>query len=146
MLEHLHKQLFAGVFQSTCSEKFHNIHRKTLVSESLIDKVADLKAYKKRLLHRFLPVNIAKFALFIEHFWWLLLHLFNKVAGLKTSNVIKKRLQHRYFPVKSAKVWTTPFFTEHDWWLLLNFSGPNKCRFLFKPIILEYSFKQSELL
>ena len=28
----------------------------------------------------------------------------------------------------------------------LNFSAPNKCRFLFKPIIFEYSFKQSELL
>ena len=27
-----------------------------------------------------------------------------------------------------------------------NFSAPNKCRFLFKPIIFEYSFKQSESL
>ena len=70
---YLQKQLFIGVFQSRFSLKFHNIHRKTPVSESLFHKVAGLKAYnfnKKRLLQRCFPVNIAKFlrtALFIEH-------------------------------------------------------------------------------
>ena len=45
--------------------------------------------------------------------------LFNKVAGLKTCNIIKKRLQHRYSPVKflrttlsqktsSGCFWTNP--------------------------------------
>ena len=125
-MEYLQKQLFIGVFQSGCSQKYHKIHKKTPVLEFLFDKVAGLKAYnfnKKRLLHRCFPVNIAKFlrtALFIEHLWWLLLYLFNKVAGLKTSNVIKKKLKHRCFPVKFAKVLRTPFFTEHLWWLLLN--------------------------
>ena len=118
MLEYLQKQLFIGVFQSRCSKKFHNIHRKTPVLKSLFDKVAGLTAHnfnKKRLLHRCFPVNIAKFlrtGLFIEHFWWLLLYLFNKVAGLKISNVIKKRPQHRCFPVKFAKVLRTPFFNK----------------------------------
>ena len=96
------------------------------MSEPLFDKVAALKAYnfnKKRLLHRFFPVNVAKSlrkALFIEHLWWLLRYLFNKVTGLKTSNVIKKRLQHRCFPVKFANVLRTSFFAEHLRWLLLN--------------------------
>ena len=38
------KQPFAGVFQNRCSKKFHNIHRKTPVSESLFNKNAALKA------------------------------------------------------------------------------------------------------
>ena len=69
--------------------------------------------FKKRLLHRCFPVNIAKFlrtALFIEHFWWLHLYLLNKVAGLKTSNVIKKKLQLSCFPVKFVEVLRAPFF------------------------------------
>ena len=84
------------------------------MSESLFGKVAGLKAYnfdKKQLLHSCFPVNIAKFlrtALFTEHLWWLLLYLFSKVTGLKTSNVIK-RLQQKCLPVKFAKVLRTPF-------------------------------------
>ena len=30
--------------------------------------------------------------------------IFNKVAGLKSCNVIEKRLQHRCFPVNIAQV------------------------------------------
>ena len=44
--------------------KVCNIHRKTSVLESLFSKVATLEAcnfIKKRLQHRFFPVNIAKF-------------------------------------------------------------------------------------
>ena len=36
------KQPFADVLQNRCSWKFHNIHRKTLVFESLFNKVAGL--------------------------------------------------------------------------------------------------------
>ena len=46
--------------------------------------------------------------------------LFNKVAGLKTCNIIKKRLQHRHFPAKFVKFLRTPVFTKHLRWLLLN--------------------------
>ena len=35
--------------------------------------------------------------------------LFNKVAGLKTRNLIKKRLQHRHFPVNIEKFLRTAF-------------------------------------
>ena len=42
------------------SNKFHNIHRKMLVLESLFNKVA-WKFIKKRLQHRCFPVNISKF-------------------------------------------------------------------------------------
>ena len=60
-------------FKKGVLKKFHNIHRKTPVLESLFSKVAGLKAcnfIKKRLQHRCFPVNIAKFlraAIFIEH-------------------------------------------------------------------------------
>ena len=41
--------------------------------------------------------------------------LFNRGAGLKTSNFIEKRLQYRYFPVNIAKLSKTAFFREHLW-------------------------------
>ena len=47
-----------------CSLKFRNIHRKTLVLESLFNNVAGLQGcnfLKKRLQHRCFPVNIGKF-------------------------------------------------------------------------------------
>ena len=52
---YLQKQLLVGVFQSRFSEKSHNIHRKTAVSESLFHKVAGLKTssvIEKRPQHR----------------------------------------------------------------------------------------------
>ena len=42
--------------------KFHNIHKKTLLLDSVFNKVAGLQALlKKRLKHRCFHVNIAKF-------------------------------------------------------------------------------------
>ena len=58
---YLQKQLLVGVFQSRFSEKSHNIHRKTAVSESLFHKVAGLKTssvIEKRPQHR---SNLRKF-------------------------------------------------------------------------------------
>ena len=52
---------------------------KTSAWESLLNKVADLKArsfIKKRLQHKCFRVNFRKFfktPFFTEHFWWLLL-------------------------------------------------------------------------
>ena len=49
------KQSLGGVLWKGCSEKFHKIHRKTLVLESLFNKVAGLRPAtlsKKRLQHR----------------------------------------------------------------------------------------------
>ena len=45
--------------------------------------------------------------------------LFNKVAGLRSVNLLKKRLCHRCFPVIFAKFLRTPLFTEHLRRLLL---------------------------
>ena len=45
--------------------------------------------------------------------------LFNKVAGLLTSNFIKKWLKRRCFPVNVANFLRTAFFIEHLRWLLL---------------------------
>ena len=76
----LQKQPFADVFQNRCSYEFRNIHRKTTVLESLLNKVVDLtdcNFIKKRLQHWCFPVNFAKFlrkAFFTKHFWWLLLY------------------------------------------------------------------------
>ena len=44
-------------YEKSCSQKFHTIHRKTPVPESLFNKVE----LKKRLWHRCFPVNFAKF-------------------------------------------------------------------------------------
>ena len=63
------KHLFADVLQNRFSLKFPNIHGKTPVLEFLFNK--------KKLQHKCLPVNIAKFlrtAFFIEYLWWLLLN------------------------------------------------------------------------
>ena len=60
---------------------FCNIHKKTLVLESLFNEVAGLNAcnfIKKRLQHKFFPVNIAKFfrtAILVEHLCWLLMYM-----------------------------------------------------------------------
>ena len=40
------KQPCADVLQNRCSEKFRNIHRKTLVLGSLFNNVEDLKLYE----------------------------------------------------------------------------------------------------
>ena len=54
----------SDVLQNRCFEKFHNIHRKTHVLESLFNITPGLKAcnfIKGRLQHMCFPVNIAKF-------------------------------------------------------------------------------------
>ena len=83
------KQPFTDVLQNRHSLKFRNNHTKTLVLESLFNKVAELKGcsfIKQRLQHRYFHVNIAKFlrtAFFIKHLRWLLL---NKVkTNLKST-------------------------------------------------------------
>ena len=82
---HLQKQSFADVHQNRCSWKFWKLYKKALVLESFFlrtknKKTAMLKAFnfKKRLQRRCFPVRFLKFLktpFFIEHVWWLLLHL-----------------------------------------------------------------------
>ena len=60
----IQKQPPAVFCERRCSWKFHKIHRKTPAPESLLSKVAGLRhanLLKKRLAHRCLPVNFAKF-------------------------------------------------------------------------------------
>ena len=50
-------------YKKRCSYKFRKIHRKTPVPESLFNKVAALRPatlLKKRLWHRYFPVNFVK--------------------------------------------------------------------------------------
>ena len=44
---------------------------------------------------------------------------FNKVAGVRSANLLKMSLWHRYFPVNFAKFLRTLFLTDHLWWPLL---------------------------
>ena len=44
---------------------------------------------------------------------------FNKVAGLRSANLLKMSLWHRYFPVNFAKFLRTLFLTDHLWWPFL---------------------------
>ena len=70
------KQSFADVLQS-----FGKFHRKTLVLETFLNKVAGLKPWnfiEKRLQHRCFPVKFARLfriALFTDHLRWLLLKM-----------------------------------------------------------------------
>ena len=45
--------------------------------------------------------------------------LFNKVAGLRTVNLLKKRFWYKCFPVNFLKFLKTPSIIEHLRWLLL---------------------------
>ena len=57
------KQLPEVFYKKRCSYKFRKIHRKTPVPESLFNKVAALRPatlLKKRLWHRYFPVNFVK--------------------------------------------------------------------------------------
>ena len=57
------KAATGDALQKSCSSKFNNIHRKTFVLESFLNKITGLQAYnftKKRLQHTYFPVNIAK--------------------------------------------------------------------------------------
>ena len=56
LLLDLQKQSFADALQNRCSEKFHNIVRKIPVLDLFL-----IKFIKRRLQHRYFPVNIAKF-------------------------------------------------------------------------------------
>ena len=70
-------QVFSIPCFYSCFQKFCNIYRKT----------------HKRLQHRCFPVNIAKFlrpAFFMEHLWWLLLHL------QKSYNLVWEELYIHY--------------------------------------------------
>ena len=74
-------------FEIRCSQKFHKIHRKPLVPESLFNTVAGLRPanlLKKRLQHRCFHVNFAKFPItpFLQNTsGWLLLQW--RVQGQK---------------------------------------------------------------
>ena len=84
------KTLFATKFRSSRSEvfckkvvlrNFAKFTGKHLCQSLFFNKVAGLRPVtllKKRLWHRYFPVNFPKFLrtpLFIEHIWWLLLEV-----------------------------------------------------------------------
>ena len=52
-----------------------------------------------------------------KHLWQSL--FFNKVAGVRSANLLKMSLWHRYFPVDFAKFLRTLSLTDHLWWPLL---------------------------
>ena len=83
------KQPFTDVFQNRCSQKFHYIHRKTSLLESLF--------IKKKLQHRCFPVYIAKFlrTFPIEHLWWLLLSW--DLNQISNANLNKNKKIFLYF-------------------------------------------------
>ena len=61
---YIQEQPFKDFLENQIFKIFYNIHRKTPVLESLLNKVADLKVHnfiEKRLENRYFPVNIEKF-------------------------------------------------------------------------------------
>ena len=51
---------------------------------------------------------------------------FNKVSGLRLTNLLKKRPWHRCFSANFVKFWRAPFIIEGLWWLLLKYSVKTK--------------------
>ena len=114
--------------------KFHKIHWKTPVLESLFNKVAGLKAYnliKKRLRHRCFPVNIAKLlrtAFFIEQLWWLLLDFLQNLLKTTVKKIIfqysfsQKFLRNYFLVLAEAFLKITPLPVFRSFCLSLNMS------------------------
>ena len=73
------------MFLNSCSKTFHKFYRKTLVMESIFNKVAGF--IKKRIRHRCSPVKFTKFLrtpFFTEDLRWLLLKLLLKEVCLSS--------------------------------------------------------------
>ena len=66
--------------------KFHKIHRKTTVSNSLLRKSRACNFVKMTLWHR---CSLVSFAIYLEHLWWLLLVL-AKVSGFPTCLLLPR--------------------------------------------------------
>ena len=128
------KQSFAEVLQNNCSWKIRKFNRKTLVSESLFNKVAGLEAcdfIKKRLPHKYFPVKFAKFLrtpFFTEHFQWLLLN-FNRFYFLNKTIRFSLKIKSGNYNVwvesdaddrQYGGIWKT-YPLHISKWLLLNF-------------------------
>ena len=76
--------------KKSCSQEFRDIHKKTPVFESLLHKVAGLRAcnFIKSDCNTYLPVKFAKILrtpFFTEHLWWL--HLWCPVANFTKSSI-----------------------------------------------------------
>ena len=79
-----------SIKKKSCSEEFRDIHKKTPVFESLLHKVACLRAcnFIKSDCNTYLPVKFAKIlrtSFFTEHLWWL--HLWCPVANFTKSSI-----------------------------------------------------------
>ena len=86
------------VFQNRCSLKFRNFHRRTLVVESLFNKITGFQAcnfIKKTPIKVFSRESVLRTALFIEHLWWLLLLIRHWITA--RSYVIQSRFKSRLF-------------------------------------------------
>ena len=110
--------------EKRCSYKFHKIHRKTPVPESLCLRPATLLA--KKFWHRYFSVNFVKFLrapFYTEHLWWLLLILQqhdNKFSFWLYSrywfSVIYMHIQVSWvFSCKFAAYFQKTFSLEHVW-------------------------------
>ena len=94
ILHCMQKQSFADVFPSKCSYKFRKFYRKTLLLESLFDKVASFQAYsfywEETPAQAFYCeiYKIFKNTFLSEHIWWLHLSMITK--SLKAITEINK--------------------------------------------------------
>ena len=126
--------MFADFFQTRCSWRFCNIHRKTPVLESLFNKAVGLQScdfIKKRLRHRCFPVNIAKFlrtAFFIEHLWWLFLNFLQNLLKITVKKIItqwrfsQKFLRNHFLVSAATFLKITHFDVFHSFCFSLNIS------------------------
>ena len=115
--------------KKSCSWKFLNIHSKTLVLESLFNKVAGLKACnftKKSLQHRDFPVNIANFlrTSFLRtsengcfhHNTWIFLRI---LRGFLEQLYYRALVNDYFYCWQFCKIFQPAIFQYLNSWLLL---------------------------
>ena len=122
---------FADVLQNRYSQKFHYIHRKTSVLESLF--------IKKKLQHRCFPVNIAKFLRTDFSYRTPMVAASELESNIRLATQILTKTKRRYFYILIiAKQTKQIFLKRYDFFIHFNINEnlkkineKNRC---FKPV------------
>ena len=127
----------SGIYRSSRSQVFLKIGdlknftiftEKHLCWSLFFNKVKAYNFINKRLRHRCIPVNIAKFlrtAFFIEHLWWLLLDFLQNLLKITVKKIISQesfsqKFLRNYLAAAFLKITTLQVFRSFS--LSLNMS------------------------
>ena len=117
--------------KKSCSEKFCNIHKKTIVLKSLFNKVADLQPCnftEKRFQHRCFPVHAN--GCFGLIFYFSNLYVFGCLLTITNKN---KRSDKRFNSRGYSLFFLMGIFLNHLW-LIPNISKWQDCKIFTKLV------------